>query len=230
MISEASAQLLMAEAIECPGWRSYEGAFMSCNRNSKCQCGGTGVAGDAMPRLAFPMTDPWTGEYPRLASELTIALCTVEHARSLIKLWHSTLPKTQRGPWQYAFAAGFGGITFGVALWHNPSARTLPGHWLELRRMAVADDAPHCTASRMLGQMARWFRKKTEGRERLISYQDLAVHKGTIYKAAGWTLVNITNARTRDRSKPRPNGRAYRTDTNGTAAHSSPKARWELVL
>ena len=47
------------------------------------------------------------------------------------------------------------GVTYAVALWHNPSARTLPGHWLELRRMACAPDAPHCTASRFLAEMTK---------------------------------------------------------------------------
>lgn len=183
-----------------------------------------------LDRLAVPLFEQPTGNPPRRATDLAVERCTVEHARRLVERWHSRMPVTQAGPWQYAFAARCDGITYGVALWHNPSARMLPAHWIELRRMAVAPDAPHCTASRMLGQMARWFRINCPERERLISYQDMEVHAGTIYRAAGWTRTNVTAARQRDRSQNRPSGRRYRWDTNGTDAHSSAKARWELEL
>ena len=180
-------------------------------------------------RYAFPLFDE-AGPAPTTARDLVVERCPVNHARELIALWHSRLPKTQPSPWQYAFAARFSGVTYGVALWHNPSARMLPSHWLELRRLAIADDAPHCAASRMLGQMARYFRRHAPERERLISYQDAEVHQGTIYAAAGWTVAHITPARARDRSSRRPNGRVYRSDANGSAAHSSEKVRWEIAL
>ena len=180
-------------------------------------------------RRAYPLFDE-DGPVPASARDLVIEQCPVEHARDLVAAWHSRMPVTQVSPWQYAFAARCGGITYGVALWHNPSARMLPSHWLELRRLAVADDAPHCTASRMLGQMARWFRRHAPERERLISYQDVAVHQGTIYAAAGWTAAHTTPARKRDRSSRRPGGRLYRWDTNGADAHSSAKVRWEMEL
>lgn len=148
----------------------------------------------------------------------------------LNRRWHSRLPETQPNPWQYAFRAAFDGVTYGVALWHNPSARTLPSHWLELRRLAVADDAPHCTASRMLGEMTKWFRRNVPERERLISYQDRDVHTGTIYKAAGWTAEYVSEPRVRDRSSTRPGGRMYRWNQNGDAPDGAGKVRWEMRL
>ena len=188
------------------------------------------MAVDALPeRRAFPLFDE-VGPAPNTARALIVDLCPIQHARELVAAWHSRMPQTQRSPWQYAFAARYGGITYGVALWHNPSARMLPSHWLELRRLAVSDDAPHCTASRMLGQMARYFRANAPDRERLISYQDADVHQGTIYAAAGWTAAHTTPARQRDRSTKRPSGNLYRWDANGAEAHSSPKIRWELLL
>jgi hypothetical protein len=51
--------------------------------------------------------------------------------------------------------------------------------------MAIADDAPKNTASRMIGWMLRELRKTGEY-TKAISYQDTAVHAGTIYKASGW--------------------------------------------
>lgn len=185
---------------------------------------------DAIERLMLPLIEPWGGTVPHSASDLVVEPCPVAHARLLTAMWHSRMPRTQVGPWQYAFAARYDGLTYGVALWHNPSARTLPPHWLELRRLAISDDAPRFTATRMLGQMARFFNKECPQRERMISYQDMEVHSGTIYKAAGWEVANITAARTRDRSTHRPDGRIYRNDSNGSAAHSSAKARWEKRL
>ncbi len=163
--------------------------------------------------------------------ELVMERCPVEVARNLNGLWHSRLPRTQTGPWQYAFAAHKDGFVYAVALWHNPSARGLPSHWLELRRMAVAPDAPHCTASWMLSRMRRWFLSNCPERERMISYQDCDVHTGTIYKAAGWTAAYVSKARIRDRSKPRRGTRRdYRSNSNGSAPDGSEKIRWEMTL
>jgi hypothetical protein len=168
---------------------------------------------------------------PTKATQLTVAPCSIELARTLNEKWHSRVPYTQPGPWILAFSADYDDTSFGVALWHNPSARNLPQDWLELRRLAVAPDAPHCTASFMLGKMARWIAKHKPGIVRLISYQDIEVHTGTIYKAAGWQSTWISKARVRDRSKPRRGTkRAYRSDSNGFAPNASGKKRWELPI
>lgn len=169
---------------------------------------------------------------PSKASELVVELCPVSHARTLVTRWHSRLPKVQKGPWMHAFRAHWQGYTYGVALWHNPSARTLPQHWIELRRMAVAPDAPHCTASRMLGQMVRWFKQHRPECERLISYQDEEVHTGTIYAAANWERAYYSKARVRQRAGyARPGtSREYRTALNGAAPDIAGKWRWEMAL
>jgi len=165
------------------------------------------------------------------ARELEFSRCSTAHAVLLTRKWHSRLPNTQAGPWQYAFKASRGGLTYAVALWNNPSARTLPPHWLELRRMACSPDAPKYTASRMLGWMVRYFRRECPERERCISYQDTAVHLGTIYKAANWTPAYIAKARVRDRSKDRVGThRAYRSNLNGPDPDAAEKVRWEMPL
>lgn len=160
---------------------------------------------DLLYRIESPMF--WAGiilpDEGLRARHLEMEQCSKAHAVSLNKAWHSRLPNVQDGPWQYAFKMSFQGVTYAVALWNNPSARTLPGHWLELRRMACAPDAPKYTASRFLALMVKWFRKNTPEREKCISYQDTAVHQGTIYKAAGWTAEYVSEFRIRDRSKPR---------------------------
>lgn len=182
-------------------------------------------------RLAYPLDQPGIGPPPATARRLTVDLCPTGHARLLVALWHSRLPETQRGPWQHAFRAHANGLTYAVALWHNPSSPGLPHHWAELRRMAVAPDAPHCTASFFLARMADWYRHNEPEHERLISYQDTEVHQGTIYKAAGWTAAHYQPPRVRDRSKPRRGtGRAYRRADVNPAAEASGKIRWEYAI
>jgi hypothetical protein len=97
--------------------------------------------------------------------------------------------------------------------------------------MACAPDAPRNTASAFLGWMARYFAREHPSRERLISYQDTAVHQGTIYKAAGWTAEHESVPRVRDRTKNRAGAaRLYRSNLNGAAVDASSKIRWEKPL
>lgn len=183
-------------------------------------------------RVAHPLFQvEGSGSTPTSALQLIFNECSIEHARECNRLWHSRLPKTNRGPWQFSFSAVFGDKTYAVALWHNPSGRCLPSHWLELRRMAIAPDAPKNTASRFLGWMARWFRSHCPERERMISYQDTSVHEGTIYKAAGWIAAYVSKRTGRDRSKSRKGTRRlYRWDDNGRQVEESVKVRWEKII
>ena len=154
-----------------------------------------------------------------------------EHAVELVRLWHSRLPGCQAGPWQYAFRAHKDDVTYAVALWNNPCTRSLPSHWLELRRMACSPDSPKNTPSRMIAWMVRYFQKACPQREKCISYQDLHVHTGTIYKAAGWAVEYVSKPRIRDRSKKRVGtNRMYRTNKNGIAPDAAAKARWAKPL
>jgi hypothetical protein len=179
-------------------------------------------------RLA-PLIEPTEFDPPVKASALTVEPFSPTLLIKYNEAWHSRLPHIQRGPWRLAFASHYHYTVYAVAFWHNPSARTLPQDWLELRRMAVAPDAPHCAASHMLGQMRRYIRSTMPDVSQLISYQDMDVHAGTIYRAAGWSPGWITKARVRDRSpNRRGTRRAYRSDANGTAAAASPKTRWEI--
>ena len=97
--------------------------------------------------------------------------------------------------------------------------------------MACSPEAPRNTASRFLGWMARYFADRCPFREKLISYQDTAVHNGTIYKAAGWEVDFVSKARVRDRSGNRVGTtRKYRSDMNGVAPAASEKIRWAKRL
>ncbi len=151
--------------------------------------------------------------------------CGLDLARSLNAQWHSRLPRFGTGfvrdqPF-LCYAAHFQGYVYAVAIWSNPVARNLPQQeWLELRRLAISSDAPHCTASWMLGRMRRLIARGYSCITRLISYQDTEVHTGTIYRAAGWTAAYQSAGDDWDRPKRR----------RPAAQSTAPKIRWELVL
>ena len=126
---------------------------------------------DPVERRMMPLLYSDEALAPAKATNIIVERCDPQFARRMIAAWHSRLPRTQIGPWKLAFAAHYQHTCFGAALWHNPSARMLPNDWLELRRLAVAPDAPHCTASRMLGQMARWIAANMPEVPNLISYR-----------------------------------------------------------
>jgi hypothetical protein len=150
-------------------------------------------------------------------------------ARAFIAQHHSRLPHTQKGPWKLAHGGYYNGTLVGVALWHNCSARGLPQNWLELRRMAICSEAPPNTASQMLSAMRADIRRAYGYDTVLVSYQDVAVHHGTIYKASGWTPVAISRPRHRDRTPLRSGtARKYRSDANGAAPAASAKIRWQI--
>ena len=165
------------------------------------------------------------------ARDLVFEACPKDHAVALVRAWHSRLPNCQAGPWTHAFRGHVADKTFVVALWNNPSGRCLPNHWRELRRMACAPDAPRNTPSRFLAWMVRWFKQHEPQREHLISYQDTAVHTGTIYRAAGWKDEWTTTERVRDRSGKRAGtDRMYRWNVNGTEADMVSKVRWGIDI
>jgi len=149
-------------------------------------------------------------------------------AMRLNELWHSRFPKTvrenlQRVRFGVNYGAEFEGLFYAVAIWTSPIAsnRLIDGlSALELRRLAVAPDAPKNTPSRMLSVMRRKIEAKEWGIKRLISYQDTEVHEGTIYKASGWKLANIGSFQewTTERRK--------RSEVQSKAS----KNRWEIDL
>lgn len=132
------------------------------------------------------------GSIPTSALQLSIRKCDVHRAIELNRVWHSRLPKVDwsnivRCSCHICFVAEFDDIAYASAIWSSPVARLLNGFdWLELRRLAIAPDAPKNTATRMLRIMRIVISKDLPHITNLISYQDTEVHIGTIYKAAGW--------------------------------------------
>ena len=115
-------------------------------------------------------------------------------ACNLNKEWHSRLPIIQwsnvvRNTHYVCYGAYHGSVYYAVGIWSSPVAqnrfengRTL----LELRRLAIRDEAPKYTATWMIAKMIKDIRLLFPDIKKLISYQDTEVHKGTIYKASNW--------------------------------------------
>jgi hypothetical protein len=162
------------------------------------------------------------GSTPTSALQLVLQPIPFETALNCNRVWHSRLPRLGTGfvkkmPFP-CFGAVFNGVLYAVAIWSNPVARRLPQKkWLELRRLAIAPDAPRNTASRMLRVMALLLKRARPEVEVLVSYQDTEVHTGGIYKAAGWTPTLLSGGDEWDRpGRSRPK-----------AQSAAKKQRWE---
>jgi hypothetical protein len=178
-------------------------------------------SGDSI-RVVHPLfPEEGGGSIPTSPLQLEIGQMPVKAACLLNNQWHSRLPELTN--WQACFAYGAicGGLYYAVAIWGQPVAREYNGRgYLELRRMAVHDEAPQNTASRMLRVMRVLIKRAFPNTVRLISYQDTAVHKGTIYKAAGWRVGGMK----------KNIGTGWLTRNRPQMQSAADKVRWEYDL
>jgi hypothetical protein len=178
-------------------------------------------------RLAHPLSqEGGEGCRPISALQLRVIPVGVHTARGLNWLWHRTLPRTSktnlcRTRKRAFYVAECRDRYYAVAIWTDPVSPTLScADTLELRRLAVAPDAPRNTCSRMLAVMARLLHRRFPDVARLISYQAVSTHAGTIYRAAGWTQARETRYRPWDREHRPRKSTQQQSDT----------VRWEKVL
>lgn len=169
-----------------------------------------GTRADGVREARSLFQERGSGAIPTSALCLTLEPIDFAHAKRLNALWHSRLPRIGTGfvknqPYP-CWAAIYEGRYYAVAIWSPPVARLLlqDWSWLELRRLAVAPDAPRNTASRCLGVMTRLIRRHRPNAVRLISYQDTEVHTGCIYRAAGWSPTTVGGGSWNWPSRPRP--------------------------
>jgi len=177
-------------------------------------------------RVAYPLFQKESGgSTPTSALKLWIEEIPWRDAVILNNKWHSRMPKIGCGSMcKPCFAAMSDNIIYAIAMWSLPIAanRIKNGNrCLELRRMAIAPDAPKYTASFMLGKMKMLIKKSRPDILRLLSYQDTGVHKGTIYKAAGWYIARKSKFVSWDTHSKRPGILNQST---------SDKIRWEYEL
>jgi hypothetical protein len=183
-------------------------------------------------RIIDPLFHTEGGVNPTSPTQFDIVEIDRYIAQELNKEWHSRLPEYNTGfclNSLVSFGAVYEGKYYAIAIWTNPVAAALPQHeWLELRRMAIAPDAPKNTASRMLSLMRKAIRKKFPNVVKLISYQDCEVHHGTIYKASGWVIGNHHKGGSWNRPNAinswngKPRTRPDLNDATGA------KIRWEI--
>jgi len=187
------------------------------------------MCGDSVIATQETFQFPDGGAIPTSPLQFKFEVISAKAACDLNLKWHSRFPDIHwsnvvRNKRYICFAAKFEGVYFAVAIWSSPIAgNRLKDGWLllELRRMAICEQAPKNTASRMLSWMRKDINKRFPEIIRLISYQDTGVHLGTIYKASGWKLINTMSkevdwaATGRKRNKPQSD---------------YPKVRWELNL
>ena len=182
---------------------------------------------------AYPLfQEEGGGSIPTTALQFRIEEIGARLACDLNRQWHSMLPRTDLGnilcgTTTVCYGAYFQGNWFGVGIWSQPIIVSLcDGETIELRRLAICDAAPKNTASRMLAIMRRMVKRKFPEIKRAVSYLAVDVHKGTIYKAAGWTPVGaIVDARPQRFSNVNRKTRA-----TGPLQTESRKQRWEQML
>ena len=137
---------------------------------------------------------------PPSPKKMNVKKIGVKHAMHYNELWHSRLPVTShsnmiRNKHFVFYGAEYLDHCFAVAMWTDPVAGNRMSKdyvWLELRRLAIAPDAPKYTATWMLAKMIKDIKSKFPDVTKLVSYQDTDVHKGTIYAAANWKVDAVS--------------------------------------
>ena len=178
-------------------------------------------------RIAYPLFQvEYGGATPTSALQLRFSKTNRETFNTLNRIWHSVLPEARNSFEGVHFAAECGNKMYAVAWWSKPAARRLNGRGMfELRRYAIADDAPKYTASRFLAWMAKEIKRTMPNVETLISYQDTSKHKGTIYKATGWKVGHVTSY-----ESGKNVGATWETRDGRVEVATGEKVRWEYQL
>lgn len=151
---------------------------------------------------------------------------SVKEACRLNGMWHSRLPvivesNIIRNAHYACYGAFYSGECFGVAILSSPVSPTFNGlPVIELRRLAIPENAPKNTASWMLGKIVKAIKLDIPEIEKIISYQDTEVHTGTIYKAANW--IPISKTKFADWN--------HGTRKRNTAQSKADKIRWGIVV
>lgn len=111
-------------------------------------------------------------------------------ARDAVREWHSH-HKPHLGE-VYAVGAHVDDALVGVVVVGRPSAIALAkAGVMEVTRLAVGPDAPHCCASFLLG--SAWRAAAAMGCRRCVSYTRVD-EDGTCYRAAGWVATSLVKA------------------------------------
>jgi hypothetical protein len=170
--------------------------------------------------------------FPRIVPEspklLNLKEVGLKYAMNKNSEWHSRLPITShsnmiRSSHKIFYGAEYKDHCFAVAMWTDPVANNRMSKEyvrLELRRLAIAPDAPKYTATWMISKMVKDIKNRFPDINMLISYQDTEVHTGTIYKAANWKLDTMSKFQDWSNEKRKRNDAQSKAD----------KIRWSYQL
>lgn len=124
-------------------------------------------------------------------ADLVLRPCSRSDARKAVADWHSH-HEPHVGE-LFAVKALVDGAIVAVAVVGRPVSPVLDqaGAW-EVTRLAVGPDAPHCTASKLLGCV--WRIARAYDVRRMASYTRVD-EDGTCYRAAGWVAVELVEGR-----------------------------------
>ena len=160
--------------------------------------------------------------------QLKIKKIKPQLACEMNRKWHSRLPiihwsNIVRNTYYICYGVEYDGRRYAVGIWSSPVAqnRFKEGkQMLELRRVAICNDAPKNTASRIISLMIKDIKKRFPKIKRLISYQDAKIHLGTIYKASNWKIQGKTKGISWTTKNRQRNKEQTKTD----------KIRWEYII
>ena len=191
------------------------------------------MSGDGA-RVAYPLFQEGDGgSHPTSPLQFQFGVIELDLAIDLNKRWHSRLPRVSKANLirtkdNICFGAYFDNQWFASAIWTSPIARSFNGmDYLELRRLAISQDAPKNTASRMISIMTKEIKRRLPHIQKLISYQDTEVHTGTIYKASGW---NIGRTSTTKECRWLSDDTRTKNLRRNALQTNAPKIRWEKDL
>lgn len=143
-------------------------------------------------QLLFQIEDG--GSIPTSPLQLKVKECKFSDIRDIFEKYHYK-SSHMGGGISWCLAAQYqgrnlAGIVIGKARHDKKYSAVMK--CVELRRMACIDELPKNTESWFLGKCIWWLKMNTDI-ERVISYSDKSVgHKGTIYKAANFSLIGET--------------------------------------
>ncbi len=170
------------------------------------------------------------GSIPTSALQLLSQEISMRTAADLNRRWHSVLPRTDLGNllcgnMSAAYAMSHGDAWYAVAIYSQPIIASLcDGETVELRRLAICGDAPKNTATRFMSVSRKQLSKKYPFLKRIVSYQAVDEHSGTIYKAGGWSAVGVVAAARPQRYT------GSRQRATGPLQTQSRKRRWEILM
>lgn len=121
--------------------------------------------------------------------------------------------------WKAAFGARYNGTLIAVCVLGRPVARMIDAEKvISISRFAAVPSRPDNTGSWLIARARRW--AGLEGYEKIIAYAGVAGNYGTIYEAAGFTLVKTDEAR----------GDNWNTRENRRTVSDFTRRKWEYAF